>query len=65
MKFTVTSRCSGHARCYSLASEVYREDVEGNNADIGRWVEVEPKFEDAARLGARSCPEDAIIIEES
>jgi ferredoxin len=65
MKYTVTGDCSGHARCYSLARKVYREGADGNNADIGRWVEVSPELEETARLGALSCPEDAIVIDEN
>lgn len=56
--------CSGHGRCYSIASDVYTPDDEGfsDNRDAER--EVRQGFEEAAREGARSCPEEAISISE-
>ncbi|MFE3058732.1 ferredoxin [Nocardia sp. NPDC059239] len=63
MKFTVNRECSGHARCFELAPEVYEVDSNGYNVDIGETVPVSVENESAAILGARICPERAIIIE--
>lgn len=53
--------CSGHARCFALAPEVYDIDDEGfNSVD---QAEVPPEFEQQARDGAEACPEQAIAIE--
>jgi ferredoxin len=63
MKFTVSRQCSGHARCFELAPDVYEVDDNGYNLDIGNTVNVAAGNDTAARLGADSCPERAIIIE--
>jgi ferredoxin len=55
--------CTGHGRCYTVASEVFSADDDGWNADRGKTVTVAPGREEAAELGARSCPERAIAIE--
>ena len=55
--------CTGHGRCYSLAPEVYEADDEGYCAT--RSLEVPAELEDAARLGAKNCPERAISVIES
>jgi ferredoxin len=52
--------CTGHGRCYSLAPEVYEADDEGYCAT--RSLEVPVDLEDAARLGAKNCPERAISV---
>ena len=52
--------CTGHGRCYSLAPEVYEADDEGYCAT--RSLEVPAGLEDAARLGAKNCPERAISV---
>ena len=54
--------CVGHGRCYMLAPEVYGEDERGH-CRIER-PEVPRQLEKAARLGAESCPEGAIALEE-
>jgi ferredoxin len=64
MKFKVNELCTGHARCFELAGDVYDLDDHGYNVDIGRTVEVAPGQEASAVLGAHSCPERAIEIEE-
>ena len=55
-----TARCSGHARCHEMASEVYDLD------DLGFAVVTQPQvpveLEAAARTGARACPERAITL---
>ena len=57
------SKCSGQARCATVAPDVYQLDDEGYNR-MGIFAVVEGQ-ETAARRGARSCPERAIdIVEE-
>jgi ferredoxin len=55
------SICAGHALCALRAPDVYRTDEEGFCASDGDGVA--PGAEDAARLGARACPEGAIRLE--
>lgn len=54
--------CSGHGRCAKLASDVYKLDDNGYNADRGKTLEVTPALEASARKGAKFCPERAIAI---
>jgi ferredoxin len=54
--------CVGHGRCYMLAPEVYGEDERGH-CRVER-EEIPGELEQAARLGADSCPEAAILVEE-
>lgn len=54
--------CSGHGRCFALAPDVYELDDDGYNGLRGRIIDVRPGEEDAARLGAESCPELAITL---
>ena len=65
MKYFVDSAlCTGHGRCYAVASKVYSPDDEGLNSDVGKTLEVPVGMEEDAREGARSCPESAIVIME-
>jgi ferredoxin len=54
--------CSGHGRCYSVAPDVYAPDDEGyvEGRDVDR--EIEPADIAQADEGARSCPEQAIVL---
>jgi ferredoxin len=56
-------KCQGHARCMSLAPELFLVDDYGLSSVI---VDVVPKeLEDKARLAVDNCPEYAIeIVEE-
>jgi ferredoxin len=54
--------CSGHGLCSALAPGVYTLDDEGFNAEVGQTLEVPAGQEEAARLGARSCPDAALAI---
>jgi ferredoxin len=54
--------CTGHGRCHVNASEVFRLDDDGYNADRGGVVEVPAGQETAAMFGLRSCPEAAISV---
>jgi len=57
--------CSGHARCNAMAPLVYTLDDVGYCDLRGKGeIEIEASLEDAARLGARSCPEGAITVVE-
>lgn len=53
-------RCTGHGRCYTLSPEVYESDDEGYSATTSAVVP--PGLEEAARRGARNCPEHAITV---
>jgi ferredoxin len=55
--------CTGHARCWSLAPEVFTIDDDGYS-DIGVGKPVVAEHEEKARLGVRSCPERALSIDE-
>jgi len=54
--------CAGHALCAAKAPEVYQLDDEGYCCSNG--VEVPPHLHEQARLGARHCPEAAIVLDE-
>lgn len=57
------ARCTGNARCWAVAPELYPLDDEGYIASEGFTVAAGQ--EDLARRGARACPERAIeVIEE-
>jgi ferredoxin len=58
------SVCTGHARCYAVAPEVFTID-DGGYSDIGTGKEVPVDLEDKARLGVRACPERALSLEDS
>ncbi len=53
-------RCTGHGRCYTLAPQLFTPDDDGYCEDPAG--EVPPGLEQAARIGAESCPEGAIRI---
>lgn len=52
------ARCAGHARCNSVAPELYELDDEGYIED--RNLDVALEQEGRAHRGARACPERAI-----
>jgi ferredoxin len=56
--------CSGHARCWALAPEIFTLDDEGYS-DIATDREVPPGMEEEARRGVRACPERALYIKGS
>jgi ferredoxin len=56
--------CSGHGRCYSLASEVFlARDDDGFGEVIGDGT-VAPELEAQARKAAANCPERAVLIDD-
>jgi ferredoxin len=57
-------KCQGHARCKSLAPELFNLDEFGNAHEIGDGT-VPAGLEDKAWLAQANCPEIAIeVIEE-
>ena len=56
-------KCTGHARCWSVAPEIFTIDDEGYS-DIGTSREVRPGSEDLARRGVAACPEHALTLED-
>ncbi|ROO87990.1 ferredoxin [Actinocorallia herbida] len=52
--------CQGHARCAAVAPELFELDDDGYIAGRGR--EFDPALEEAARKGARACPEKVITV---
>jgi ferredoxin len=57
-------KCQGHARCKSLAPELFELDAYGNAHEAGDGT-VPAGLEDKARLAQSNCPEIAIeVIEE-
>jgi ferredoxin len=56
--------CSGHGRCYVLASEVFHADDDGFCAERGRTIEISDELARTARGAVASCPEAAIRIVE-
>jgi ferredoxin len=57
-------KCQGHARCKSLAPELFELDEYGNAHEIGDGS-VPEGLEDKAWLAKANCPEIAIdVIEE-
>jgi ferredoxin len=56
-------KCQGHARCKSLAPELFELDEFGNAHEIGDGS-VPPGLEDKAWLAQANCPEIAIDVTE-
>lgn len=56
------AKCSGHARCWALAPEVFTLDDSGYI--LPGDIDVPPDKEQLARRGARACPERALTIAE-
>lgn len=52
-------KCQGHARCYTLAPELFDVDDYGQSTVIGDGG-VPGELEDKARLAVANCPEYAI-----
>jgi ferredoxin len=54
-------RCTGHARCYATAPELYGIDDEGFS--VVDELDVPSGKEEQAEAGAQACPESALRIE--
>ena len=60
MKISVEQeKCQGHARCYSLAPDLFNIDDYGQSSVVGDGT-VPPGREESARLVIANCPERAI-----
>jgi ferredoxin len=53
--------CQGHAVCYMTSPELFRLRDEDGHAYVDS-EDVPPELQDAAQLGADSCPERAITV---
>jgi ferredoxin len=61
VKITVDEdRCQGHARCYSLAPDLFDIDDYGQSSVVGDGT-VPPGREESARLAIVNCPEHAVL----
>lgn len=61
MKLTVdTNKCSGHARCYAVAPEVF--DIDDLGYALPLDVEVEEPIDEWIAAGIAACPEHAIHL---
>lgn len=56
-------KCQGHARCKSLAPELFDLDEFGNAHEVGDGS-VPEGLEDKAWLAQTNCPEIAIVVTE-
>jgi ferredoxin len=56
-------KCQGHARCKSLAPELFELDQYGNADEVGDGT-VPAGLEDKAWLAQTNCPEIAIEVTE-
>lgn len=62
MKIKVTrERCQGHARCWSMAPDLFELDEEGYIIPGDKIIASED--EQRASRAARSCPERALAVE--
>lgn len=57
-----TRKCTGHARCWAVAPQVFTLDTDGYNVTLAKVVPKE--LEALAQRGARACPERAIMLVE-
>lgn len=57
------NKCQGHARCKSLAPELFELDEFGNAHEVGDGT-VPEGLEDKAWLAQTNCPEIAIEVTE-
>lgn len=57
-------RCQGHTLCAMIAPDMFRlDDIDGTSAAVCEVVP--PGREDIVREAARSCPEQAIVVEQA
>jgi ferredoxin len=55
--------CTGHGRCYALTPTLFVDDERGFGQVKGDGT-VAPELEHDAQRAVRSCPENAITIEQ-
>ncbi|WNM31930.1 ferredoxin [Streptomyces sp. Li-HN-5-11] len=53
-------RCRGHAVCCTICPEVF--DLNDDGYAVADTADLPPRFEQAARTAATSCPERAITL---
>jgi ferredoxin len=53
-------KCCGHARCYTIDSEVFQLDESGYA--LHSDIDIPPGAEEKARLAVTQCPERAISL---
>lgn len=58
----IREKCQGHARCWAQSPGIYALDDEGYI--LPGDIDVPEEHRRAAWMGAKSCPERALIIEE-
>lgn len=58
----IREKCQGHARCWAQTPALFGLDDEGYI--LPDDIEVPEGQERAARMGAKSCPERALVIED-
>jgi ferredoxin len=57
-------RCQGHTLCAMIAPQMFQlSDIDGTSSAVSEVVP--PDQEDLAREAAQSCPEQAILVEET
>lgn len=62
MKLTIdTSKCSGHARCYAVAAEIF--DIDDNGYALPLDLEVSEPLDEKITEGIAACPERAISVQ--
>lgn len=54
-------KCQGHARCWARSPDIYELDDEGYI--VPGDLDIAPGLERAASMGAKSCPERALVID--
>ncbi|NNH70859.1 ferredoxin [Nocardia uniformis] len=61
MKLSIdTKKCSGHARCFAVAPDVFDVDDSGYAVPIDRAVDV--PLDPAVEAGIAACPERSIVL---
>jgi ferredoxin len=58
----LNEKCQGHARCAATAPDIFELDDDGYI--LPGDIDVKPGDEGRASIGAKSCPECALEIEE-
>lgn len=56
-----SAKCSGHARCFAAAPELF--DIDDSGYAIGPYVDIPPGAEADAEAAIAACPERAITLQ--
>jgi ferredoxin len=66
VKVTVSGAlCTGHGRCYTLATDVFEPDDEGYSLQRDEPIAVPQGQEEITRQAVHACPERAITLDAS